>query len=117
MEMQHILTSSEPGIESMEKTAFQKPPAFHCGQEEPLQVLESVTTVEEWAIDAWTATGTGKIPPLEASFRAICGSILGQPSRRPAQVTYVTMSGDNEFAWLNATSNEQQGNREGPPAL
>jgi hypothetical protein len=64
-----------------------------------------------------TATGTQKIPQLEASFRAICGSILGQPSRRTAQVNYVAASEANEFAWLNPTSAESQGNGEGPPAL
>ena len=63
------------------------------------------------------ATSTSKIPTLEATFRAICGSILGQPARRMAQVNYVATSGDDEFAWLNVTSNEHQGNGEGPPAL
>lgn len=61
------------------------------------------------------ATGTQKIPQLEASFRAICGSILGQPFRRAAQVNYVSTAG-NEFAWLNQTSAEHQGNGEGPSA-
>ena len=32
------------------------------------------------------AMGPNKIPQLEATFRAICGSILGQPTRRTAQV-------------------------------
>ena len=62
-------------------------------------------------------TGIRGIPPREASFRAICGSILGQPSRRVAQINYVTTSGDDEFGWLNTTSMEQQGNGEGPSAL
>ena len=59
---------------------------------------------------------TKRIPPLEATFRAICGSILGQPSRRTAQMNYMATSGDDEFAWLNTTSMEQQGNGEGPSA-
>ena len=63
------------------------------------------------------ATGTRKIPTMEATFRAICGSILGQPSRRPAQVNYVATSEEDEFAWLNTTSSEHQGNGEGPSAL
>jgi hypothetical protein len=62
-------------------------------------------------------TGTKRIPQLEATFRAICGSILGQPTRRPIQVNYVTTAGEDEFAWLNAASNSQQGNGEGPSAL
>jgi hypothetical protein len=62
-------------------------------------------------------TNAGKIPQLEATFRAICGSILGQPSYRAAQINYVATSGDDEFAWLNTTSNELQGNGQGPPAL
>jgi hypothetical protein len=62
-------------------------------------------------------TGNKKIPQLEATFRAICGSILGQPSRRTAQINYVVTSGDDEFAWLNTASNGQQGNGEGPSAL
>ena len=62
-------------------------------------------------------TGTKRIPLLEANFRAICGSILGQPSRRTAQMNYVAMSGEDEFAWLNTASNESQGNGEGPSAL
>jgi Zinc knuckle len=61
--------------------------------------------------------GDKKIPPLEANFRAICGSILGQPPRRTAQVNYVAMSEDNEFAWLNIAPNEGQGNGEGPSAF
>ena len=63
------------------------------------------------------ATGNKKIPQLEATFRAICGSILGQPSRRTVQVNYVATSGDDEFAWLNTESTGQQGNGEGPSAL
>lgn len=66
-------------------------------------------------IDCQT-TGSNRIPLLEANFRALCGSILGQP-RRTAQVNYVATSGDNEFAWLNVASNESQGNGEGPSAL
>lgn len=62
-------------------------------------------------------TGNKKIPQLEATFRAICGSILGQPSRRTFQVNYVAASGADEFAWLNMESNEQQGNGEGPSVL
>jgi hypothetical protein len=57
--------------------------------------------------------GTKKIPQLEANFRAICGSVLGQPSRRTAQVNYVATAGVDEFAWLN----ESQGNGEGPSGL
>jgi hypothetical protein len=65
-----------------------------------------------------STTGTNKrIPPLEAVFRAICGSILGQPFRRTAQINYVAMSGGDEFAWLNGASTGQQGNGEGPSAL
>ena len=63
------------------------------------------------------AMGNKKIPQLEATFRAICGSILGQPSRRTVQVNYVAASGDDEFAWLNTESTGQQGNGEGPSAL
>ena len=63
------------------------------------------------------ATGPKKIPQLEATFRAICGSILGQPSCRAIQVNYVATSGGDEFAWLNLESAEQQGNGEGPSAL
>ena len=63
------------------------------------------------------ATGTKKIPPLESSFRAICGSILGQPSRRTAQINYVAAPGEDEFAWLNIESNSQQGNGQGPSAV
>jgi hypothetical protein len=62
-------------------------------------------------------TGNKKIPMLEATFRAICGSILGQPYRRAVQVNYVATSGDDEFAWLNKNSTGQQGNEEGPSAL
>jgi hypothetical protein len=63
------------------------------------------------------ATGPKKIPHLEATFRAICSAILGQPGRRTAQVNYVAASGDDEFAWLNAGSAGQQGNGEGPSAI
>ena len=63
------------------------------------------------------ATGNKKIPQLEATFWAICGSILGQPSRHTAQVNYIAASENNEFAWLNIESTEQQGNMEGPSAL
>ena len=63
------------------------------------------------------ATGTGKILQLEATFRAICGSILGQPSRRTAQINYIATPGDDEFTWLNLESAEQQGNGQGPSAL
>ena len=63
------------------------------------------------------ATGTKKIPQREAAFRAICGSILGQPPRRVAQVNYVSAAGDDEFAWLNADAQGQQGNGEGPSAM
>ena len=62
-------------------------------------------------------TGAKRIPQLEATFRAICGSILGQPSRRTAQVNYVATSGEDEFAWLNVAPSDQQGNGEGPSAL
>lgn len=62
-------------------------------------------------------TGNDKIPQLEATFRAICGSILGQPSYRTAQINYVVTSEEDEFAWLNATSNGLQGNGEGPSAV
>jgi hypothetical protein len=63
------------------------------------------------------ATGAQKIPTMEATFRAICGSILGQPSRRAAQINYVSTPGDDEFAWLNRESTGQQGNGEGPSAV
>ena len=62
-------------------------------------------------------TGNKKLPQLEATFRAICGSILGQPARRTAQINYIAASGDDEFAWLNLESTGQQGNGEGPSAL
>ena len=58
-----------------------------------------------------------KIPQLEANFRAICGSVLGQPSRRTAQVNYVATNEEDEFAWLNTASNENQGNGEGSSGL
>jgi hypothetical protein len=68
-------------------------------------------------IDCQT-TGAKKIPPLEATFRAICGSILGQPTRRPpAQINYVTTSGEDKFAWLNMETAGHQGNGEGPSAV
>ena len=53
------------------------------------------------------ATGSQKIPPFEATFQAICSSILGQPGRRIAQVNYIAVPGDDEFAWLNARLGEQ----------
>jgi hypothetical protein len=62
-------------------------------------------------------TTSKKIPQFEATFRAICGSILGQPTRRTFQVNYVATSSTDEFAWLNGQSNGQQGNGEGPSAL
>ena len=62
-------------------------------------------------------SSTKRIPLLEANFRAICGSILGQPQRRTAQINYVATSEEDEFAWLNATTSSQQGNGEGPSAL
>ena len=62
------------------------------------------------------ATGPKKIPQLEATFRAICGSILGQPSYHAVQINYVVSQGDDEFAWLNMESATQQGNGEGPSA-
>ena len=61
--------------------------------------------------------GIKRIPTMEATFRAICGSILGQPPRRTAQVNYVATPGDDEFAWLNTGSVGQQGNGEGPSAM
>ena len=64
-----------------------------------------------------TAGSSKKIPQLEANFRAICGSVLGQPPRRTAQVNYVATNEENEFAWLNTTSNESQGNGEGSSGL
>jgi hypothetical protein len=63
------------------------------------------------------AMGNRRIPTLEATFRAVCGSILGQPPRRAAQVNYVAAPGDDEFAWLNMESSGQQGNGEGPSAI
>ena len=93
----------------------QKPQDFHSNPEEPHPDPESATIVDERVIDA--STGTKKIPSLEAALRAICGSILGQPSRRTAQMNYVATTGDDEFAWLNATTNENQGNGEGPSAI
>jgi hypothetical protein len=63
------------------------------------------------------AANTQKLPLLEAIFRAICGSILGQPSRRTAQVNYVATAEDDEFAWLKTTGSGHQGNGEGPSAL
>ena len=61
--------------------------------------------------------GIKRIPTMEATFRAICGSILGQPPHRTAQVNYVATPGDDEFAWLNTGSVGQQGNGEGPSAM
>ena len=66
-------------------------------------------------IDCQT-TSAKKIPPMEATFRAICGSILGQPARRTTQINYVAASGEDEFAWLGIGSTGQQGNGEGPSA-
>lgn len=63
------------------------------------------------------AEATAKIPQFEANFRALCGSILGQPSRRAAQVNYVTTSREDEFAWLNMESSAPTGNGEGPSAV
>jgi hypothetical protein len=62
------------------------------------------------------ATGPQKIPQLEFTFRAICGSILGQPYRRTAQVNFVATSEEDEFAWLTMGSSAPQGNGEGPSA-
>ena len=62
------------------------------------------------------ATGSKKIPQFEATFRAICGSILGQPGRRIVQVNYVAVPGDDEFAWLSESVG-YQGNGEGPSAM
>jgi hypothetical protein len=67
-------------------------------------------------IECLTASAK-KIPQLEANFRAICGLVLGQPSRRTAQVNYVATTGEDEFAWLNTASNESQGNGEGSSGL
>jgi hypothetical protein len=61
--------------------------------------------------------GPKKIPQLEANFRAICSSILGQPTRRTAQINYIAAPGGDEFAWLNIESTERQGNGEGPSAI
>jgi hypothetical protein len=41
--------------------------------------------------------GNKKIPQFEATFCAICGSILGQPSRRTAQINYVVAAGEDEI--------------------
>ena len=65
-------------------------------------------------IDCQT-TGPKKIPQLEATFRALCGSILGQPGRHIAQINYV--AGEDEFAWLNTESTGKQGNGDGLSAM
>ena len=62
------------------------------------------------------STGNKRVPQLEATFRAICGSILGQP-RRAVQMNYIASTGEDEFAWLNTASTGHQGNGEGPPAV
>ena len=56
--------------------------------------------------------GLKKIPPLEVTFCAICGSILGQPFCCTTQVNYMAALGEDEFAWLSMDSAGQQGNRE-----
>jgi hypothetical protein len=58
------------------------------------------------------APGAKRIPQREANFRAICGSILGQPQRRAVQINYLASSGEDEFAWVNTTTSSQQGNGE-----
>jgi hypothetical protein len=67
-------------------------------------------------VDCQTSS-TKKIPQFEATFRAICGSILGQPFRRIAQVNYIAAAEEDEFAWLNTASVGNQGNGGGPSAL
>jgi hypothetical protein len=66
-------------------------------------------------VDCQTSS-TKKIPQFEATFRAICGSILGQPFRRIAQVNYIAAAEEDEFAWLNTASVGNQGNGGGPSA-
>jgi len=58
------------------------------------------------------------IPPLESTFRAICGSVLGRSNRNAIQINLVDDVEADEFAWVfgNATSQGPQGNGEGPSA-
>ena len=47
------------------------------------------------------------IPPLEGTFRAICGSILGFSNRNTAQINFVDNAAEeDEYAWVfgNTTS-------------
>ena len=62
-------------------------------------------------------TAAKKIPQMEATFHAICRSILRQPFHHTIQINYMATSKDNEFAWLNMEQTGQQGNREGPSAI
>jgi len=58
------------------------------------------------------------IPPLESTFRAICGSVLSRPNRNTIQINFVDDAEANEFAWVfgNTTSQGLQGNGEGSSA-
>lgn len=58
------------------------------------------------------------IPPLEGTFRAICGSILGFSNRTAAQINMVDNAEEDDYAWVfgNTTARRIQGNEEGPSA-
>jgi len=58
------------------------------------------------------------IPPLEGTFRAICGSILGFSNRNAAQINFVDNAEEDEYTWVFGNTNSQQfqGNGEGPSA-
>ena len=64
------------------------------------------------------ATQEQLIPPLEGSFRAICGSVLGRSNRNAISINLVDDAEADEFAWVfgTATSQGLQGNGEGPSA-
>ena len=62
------------------------------------------------------ATPEQLIPPLEGSFRAICGAVLGHPTRNAISINLVDDAEADEFAWVFSTATLQglQGNGEGP---
>jgi len=64
------------------------------------------------------ATQGQLIPPLEGTFRAICGSILGFSNRNTTQVNLVDNVEEDEYAWVfgKVASQRLQGNGEGPLA-
>ena len=60
-------------------------------------------------------TSNNRIPKLEGDFWVICGSIL-DPGHQPLQVNYVA-AGTTKHTWADGVTSEQsQGNGEGPSA-